>query len=370
MARYLVEHGANSNQAKKGNYTNLMLSAGFHYPSIVNYLVNEIKCDVNERDENGQTALYHAVKTNSVDITKFLLEHGALNIRDTLRNVTPLMRAALYGKISLIDAFEGYCSDLEWIEAKELLAANLAGCVPAVVDRNKTIELLIEAFKLRESKNLPKVIIAEPLELFNHRRECETLEQFNQLISSDSSNDLDIEVTLIHQRLLGDMSKDYHHVLRYNGHTYADANQYHDCLRWWFYVIDLKQKYNMILKREDLRKFVHIFLNIKQNNQKIVPINDLLRILKIMSNILSKPDSHENSDYNLHTLFCLITIVAKILYKQDRTENQEVSMDEGRDLLKAIRCIIRSQYKTTETGSTLLHLCSSYSSMNLPLDLR
>ncbi|CAF4321559.1 unnamed protein product, partial [Rotaria magnacalcarata] len=94
MVRYLVEHGANPHQSKKGNYTNLMLSACRQYPSMVDYLVNKVKCDINAQDENGQTALYHAVRSGSVEITKFLLEHVAMNIRDNKRKVTPLMRAA------------------------------------------------------------------------------------------------------------------------------------------------------------------------------------------------------------------------------------------------------------------------------------
>jgi ankyrin repeat protein len=370
MARYLVEHGADPYQAKKGNFTNLMLAVSGQNLFIISYLLDELKCDVNEQDENGQTALYHAVKLDSVDIVKILLEHGALNIRDQLRKVTPLMRAALYGKISVVDAFDGYCSDLEWIEAKELLAANLAGCLPGLQNRNKTIEYLTEAFELRTSKNLPKLITAESLELFNYRRECETVEQFNQFIPLDSTNALNIEVTLIHQRLLGDMSNDYHHVLRYNGYVQAGAYQYNDCLRWWFYTIDLKQKHDINLKKEDLREFVRVFEKIRQKDQMTVPVNSLLRILKIVSDELLKNKSCENADYNLHTLLYLITIAAQILYNSDRTENQEISVDDRRDLLKSIRCLTRYPYRTTKAGSTLLHLSCSSSTMTISLTSR
>jgi ankyrin repeat protein len=78
MVEYLIKHGANPHQARIGNYTNLMLCAGRQYPLLVKYLVSEIQCDINEKDENGQTALYYAVRSGSIEITKFLLEHGAL----------------------------------------------------------------------------------------------------------------------------------------------------------------------------------------------------------------------------------------------------------------------------------------------------
>ena len=125
LAKYLIEHGANPHQMKIGNYTNLMLSAGRRYPALVKYLVNELGSKTNEQDENGQTALYYAIKSGSVEIVKFLLENGASNIRDTLRRVTPLMRAALYGEIDLVETFDGFCSDLEWIDAIRTIGSDV-----------------------------------------------------------------------------------------------------------------------------------------------------------------------------------------------------------------------------------------------------
>jgi len=250
MAKYLVKHGANPYQMKIGNYTNLMLCAGRQYFLIVKYLINELKSNIDQQDENGQTALYYAVKSGSYDIVKFLLENGAQNLRDKLRNVTPLMRAALYGEINLVEAFYGYCSDIEWIEAKELLGATFGGCVARLENLNKTIEYITEAFQLRIEKNLPKILSNKSNEIFNFHSECETIEQFNQLIHSNSKDDLRIESIRIHQRLLGDTSNDYHHVLRYYGVILANNFRYNDCLSWWFYEIDLKQKYRINFKKE------------------------------------------------------------------------------------------------------------------------
>ncbi|CAF3296898.1 unnamed protein product [Rotaria sp. Silwood2] len=346
MSKYLFEHGANPYIRKIGNYTNLMLSAGRRYFIIVKYLVNELKCNINEQDENGQTALYYAIKSCSYEIVKFLLENGAMNIRDNLRKVTPLMRAALYGEINLVEAFDGYCSDSEWIEAKELLGASFGGCVARFENLNKTVEYLTEAFQLRIKKNLPKILSFEHVEIYNFRSECETLEQFNQLICSNSKDNLHIETIFIHQRLLGNMSKDYHHVLRYYGAILADAHRYNDCLSWWFYEMDLKQKYNISFKKEHLRNFIDIFIEMKQNNQMDVPIASLIRMLKIIDNELQSNFRNKNFDYSLHILLYIMTIIAQIIFSPNEKIKQEISINDRQELFRLIRLIMRHSYRT------------------------
>jgi len=362
MAKYLIKHGANPYQMKIGNYTNLMLCAGRRYFDLVKYLISELQCNINDQDENGQTALYYAIRSGSCEVVRFLLENGAINIRDKLRNVTPLMRAALYGEIDLVETFFGYCSDLEWIEAKELLAATFGGCVARLENVNKTIKYLTEAFELRIKKNLHKVLCIEPREIFNFELECQTIEQFNQLIYSNSKENLHIETIRIHQRLLGDMSNDYHHVLRYYGAVLADAYRYNDCLRWWFHEIDLKQKYNLHFKKEYLRCFINIFIEMKQNTQMDIPIDSLTRMLKLINNELRLNLLNENFDYNLYTLLYLITIIARIIFNSNKAELQE--------LFQLIQSIIRYEYRTIKDGSFLLHLCSSSSTISISDEIR
>jgi len=363
MAKYLVQHGANPYQMKIGNYTNLMLSAGRRYPSIVKYLVSELGSNINAEDENGQTALYYAIKSGSLDIVKYLLENGALNIRDKLRRVTPLMRAALYGEIDLVEVFRGYCSDLEWIEAKELLGATFGGCVAQFENLNKTIEYIIEAFQLRKTKNLPKILSEKSIEIFHFRSECETIEQFHQLIHSDSKEELHIETIRIHQRILGDMSNDYHHVLRYYGAILADKNRYDDCLRWWFYEIDLKQKYKIQFKKEYLRCFIDIFNEMKQTN---ISMKSLIRLLKILDQELQSHRTNESFDYNLHTLLYLITILARIIFNN----KQDITINNHRELFQLIQLILQRQYQTINDGLSLLHLCSSSLTNHFSEDIR
>jgi ankyrin repeat protein len=370
MVRYLVEHGANPHQTRQGNYTNLMLSADHKYPLIVNYLVNEVKCNINERDQYGKTALYHAVKSESVEITKFLLEHGALNIRDNKRKVTPLMRAAFFGKISLVNTFEGYCSDLEWIEAKELLATYFSERISSTKNLNKMIEYLTEAFELRLAKNLPKKITVKPLEPLPYRRECETLEQFNQLVCSNTIDALHIEAIIVVQRLLGDDHNNYHDVLYRYGASLASTHQYHECFRWWFYEFDLKQKYRINFRDKYLQRFIYYFAQMKFNDQLNIPIDDLLQMFKIMNNALTSDNYRKYFDSNLITLLHLITIVAKIIHSRNLEEKQELSVEQSRELHKSVKCVIRHQYKTVKTRSSLLHLSTRYLPMNISSYIR
>ena len=170
---------------------------------------------MNERDEHGEVALNYAVtKSSSLEIVKCLLDRGAMNLRDALTNATPLMNAALYGEVELVEAFHGYCSDLEWIESKELLGAAFAGLIFRRENRIKMVQYLTEAFALRKLKNLPKESTEQPSDIFEHRTECLTLEEFNELISWNSIDALRLETIRIHQRLLGDESNDYQYVLR------------------------------------------------------------------------------------------------------------------------------------------------------------
>lgn len=363
LANYLIEHGANPHQMKIGNYSNLMLSAGRRYPGIVKYLVNELHANINEQDENGQTALYYAIKSGSVEIVQFLLENGALNIRDKLRSVTPLMRAALYGEIELVQAFADHCSDLDWIEAKELLGATFGGCVARFENFNKTIEYLTEAFQLRERKSLPKMLSFQPNEIFQYRTECQTRDEFNQLIQSNNEDDLRIETIRIHQRLLGDRSNDYHHVLRYYGAVLADKYRYNDCLRWWFYEIDLKHQHKIQLKKEYLRYFIDIFIEMKLHG---ISWENLIRLLKIIDLELHSHRTDENWDYHLHTLLYIITIIARIIFNQQQQQNIEYR----RELIQIIQLIIRRQYRTMKEEYSLLHLASSSSTTRFSEELQ
>ena len=363
MIKYLIDHGANPHQSKLGNYTNLMLSAGHGHSRLAIYSIEQLKCDLNERDENGQVALYYAVKSGSRETVKCLLDNGALNLRDTLRNVTPLMRAALYGQVELVEVFHGHCSDLEWIEGKELLGATFAGWIRKLENRNKTVQYLTEAFALRKLKNLPKEPSEQPSDMFEHRTECLTLEEFNELIGRNSIDALRLETIRIHQRLLGDQSNDYHYVLRLQGARLADNYHYVESCQWWLYAFELQQKSDAPIDPDDLRSVLTVFVDMELNTSTRVSLKTLQRTLTIIDREVRSRYVRDHLDYTLITLLNIITIIGHHLQVEGDSRETE-------ELRRSVRSIIARHYRTKETRASLLHLCCDASSTILHGDMK
>lgn len=363
MVRYLITHGANPHQARKGNYTNLMLCAGRQYPLIVKYLLDEAKCDINEQDENGQTALYYAVRSGSVEITRFLLDHGARNLRDDKRKISPLIRAALFGDANVVNIFEGYCSDLEWIEAKELLATSFSGCISRIENPKKTIEYLTEAFELRLIKNLPKSFTMEPFALLPTHSECQTLEEFNEMINSNEKDAIHIEMIFLHRRILGEDQNDYHDAIHNHGARLAANHQYHECLRWWFYELNLKRKFNIPCQSKYFELFLNLFIQMKYVDHMNIDLEDIIEMFNVMNYVLTSEMYRKNFQSNFILLLHLISLVARIVHSENTQEKQDFSLDIRRKLYKSLHSTIRHHYQTELSHSSLLHLCTDSSTL-------
>lgn len=357
MVQFLIRYGANPHQLKLNNYTNLMLVVFHRYMDLVIYFVDNIKCNLNQQSVEGLTALHNAVEQGSLAITKFLISRGALNLHDKSRNITPLMWAAIHGKVDYVNAFDGHCSDVEWIEARELLGSAFAGCNPDIEDIDLAVEHLTLAFEARTTKNIPKLPSAHTLKVFNNRRECETLEDLNRLVSFGSREAFYIEALLIQERLLGTFSEDYHNSLRHVGNIFADRNQFDVCLRLWFYELDLRRQHNIRFNKQDLRSFARLFDSMLLLDKAQILVKDLCKLLTIMTDELSSVKDSETVDYNLVTLLHLLSISAQLLLNDDVENDHKLPVEDGKSLIKYIRSIIDKKYTTIRSGSSLLHLC-------------
>jgi len=310
ICRYLVEHGANFNQARKGNYTNIMVSAYWKHLHIIHYLINELNCDPNQQSEHGRTALHNAVESGSDQIIKYLLEKGVPITRDTQTNLTPLLLAAKNMKLDLMNLFENFCSKIEWIEAKELVGAIYASQESANYNLDKAYQYLNEALILRIKYNLPKPISKTIEEAFDFQQECVTLNQLKEI--SQNMNRFHIESLLILSRILGLNNNDYYYSLRYYGACLIDSNQFYQGLHIWIYQLDLSQKYSIHFDNTQiLRTFVHLFTKIQQNYQiKSFFGQALFTIISITYQQIKQ--KNENTNFNIHTLLYLITIFATV----------------------------------------------------------
>lgn len=310
IARYLVAHGADVRLVRDGNYTNLMLSAYREHSHMVKYFIDELGCDPNESDQDGRTPLHYAIDGGSSEVLYTLLERGAKNLAQT--TMSPMVWAALEAREDLVDAFEKYCSsDLEWIEARELLGASFGNVESKHYNLDKAAEHLTKAYQWRNEKNVPKVPSTNPpIEAFNYFQECQTLEEFYAILSQPN-NRLHMESLLIQERILGPKNKRYRRAVRFYGAVLADRRQYDASLLFWLYELDLRRQHQISFDKWHLRDFVHMFAEMIINDIEKISEKALLEIFKALSDELSQA---RNNDHNFFTLFYLITVISHVCY--------------------------------------------------------
>jgi Fem-1 family protein b len=295
---------------RDGNYTNLMLSAYREHTHMIRYFIDELQCNPNEYDQDGRTPLHYAIDGGSLDVVQLLLKYGAKNISQNV--VSPIMWAALEAREDLVDAFENYCSsDLEWIEARELLGASCANVESKNYNPDKAIVHLTKAYKWRRENNLPKISPTIPLiEVYNYSQECQTLEEFNEILF-ESNTRLHIESLLIQERILGQKNKRYRRAVRFYGALLADTHQYNASLLFWLYELDLRRQHQIHFDKGHLRDFVYMFAEMILNDVDNISEKAIMEILKALNDELS---NGRNNDHNLFTLFYLITVISHVRY--------------------------------------------------------
>lgn len=308
IARYLITHGADVRLVRDGNYTNLMLSAYREHTHMVKYFIDELDCDPNEFDQDGRSPLHYAIDGGSLNVIHVLLDRGAKNM--TQNNMSPLVWAALEAREDLVDAFENHCSsDLEWIEARELLGASFGNVESKNYNLDKAIEHMTKAYQLRKEKNIPKLPSnSSPIEAFGYSQECQSLEEFYRILSQ-SNNRLHIESLLIQERILGPKNKRYRRAVRFYGAVLADRHQYDEALLFWSYELDLRRQHQINFDKWHLRDFVHMFAEMIINNIDKLPEKPLLEVLRALNDELSHA---RNNDHNFFTLFYLITVISHV----------------------------------------------------------
>lgn len=77
VARLLLEHGAQPNQADVYSWTPLMRAVYEQRTKMARLLVEQVRTRINQRGENGVTALHLAVAKGDPGLVKLLLSHGA-----------------------------------------------------------------------------------------------------------------------------------------------------------------------------------------------------------------------------------------------------------------------------------------------------
>ncbi|CAF1158432.1 unnamed protein product [Rotaria sordida] len=308
MARYLNKNGADIHIAKIHNETNLIASVYNGRLKMTTYLVDELGCDVNESTDDGRSPLYFAVDRTSLELVRFLLNHGARNFRANYDQMSPLLLAADKRRIDLVDVISPQCSLLEQIEAQELFGSAFACREHGICNLKKSFEYFYGALELRSRHNLPKIRRLSTVEVLDNRQECQTMDELEKSRLNDDY--IYIEALLVRERLLGSTNAKYHRSLRYRGAALIDNAQYHRGICFWLYELNLCRQHSLSININNLRQWASIFSDMTRKSISI-PIVTWQTIITVIVEELEH--NTKNFDYNLHTLLFLITIVSQLM---------------------------------------------------------
>ena len=103
VAEYLINHGAQVNEAEKNGNTPLILAALWcqESVSVVEALLNH-RAAVNQGNERGETALHCAAQNGNEQLTKILLKAGALVDQEDAEGMTELHVATKRGYVKVV----------------------------------------------------------------------------------------------------------------------------------------------------------------------------------------------------------------------------------------------------------------------------
>jgi len=308
MVRYLIENGADIHAKNENNETVLMVCANYGHADLVKLFVDEYRLDVNQCDDNGRSALYDAVHCESLEITKILLEYGAKNFQSKIDQKSPLLRAAERRCVNIMNLISKYCPLIEQIDAKEFYASVIISNATDMSNHEIAFEYLSKALQLRQTHNLPKSLQSDPIEAFDYRQECQTLEQLEEI--RFNADRMYIEALLILERILGPNHEQYHRILKYRGAELADLDQYEKALNLWIYELCLSHQYSLLISRNQLREIVSLICQMFTQSIS-VSFKNILLFLTILIEIIDQDMSNYYHNHVPNTLLYLITIIAK-----------------------------------------------------------
>ena len=102
IVRYLVERGADFNQADKWGQTPLHAAAYNGHIEVVRYLIEGKGADFNLADRWNQTPLHLAACYGHTEVVRYLIERGADFNQVDNEGETPLHLAVLFGRIDVV----------------------------------------------------------------------------------------------------------------------------------------------------------------------------------------------------------------------------------------------------------------------------
>jgi len=253
----LVENGADVNARNSFENTPLMIACWKGHLKVVTYLI-ERGANMDLQDKQGHTALRDAIYRDHFEIAKELLGLGASQLPN-IHRLTPLLLASNYCKIDMVEYFieRPECTKEQRIEGLELLGATIANDHD-VNDVQKAFSYMKRGMEERfEEKSQPLIKKQmEPLEVYENRKESQTLEELARLQGDDHA--IHMEGLIIRERILGTDNTELCHPIIYRGAVFADSKNYELCFGLWEHAMEIDQRSNEPV-RKDLERMASLF---------------------------------------------------------------------------------------------------------------
>ncbi|CAF2826463.1 unnamed protein product [Rotaria sp. Silwood2] len=345
--QFLIENGyADINRTRENDhpkYNSLMISAIRGQTKIVAYLLEKgAKIDYKTRIYND-TALGCAAMHGHLDIVQLLCSAGASTCTKNSGGETPLILAFKNDHLHVVDYLLDLIDNEICIEELEIIACSFIIPTRSISNSQpqytKMVNLIRKSFKMRETRNIPKIIMG-PFAAYNFQQECQTIEEFDKI--QYDNNRLYIEALLIRERiLLPKKTIALCEPLLIRGEKLIEQSDFENCLILWEHTFHLYQNMN---HETSLHRFVWIFCKMLATNVPISP-----QIFIRICCLTFEPSEQNNKNHSIKNALCLVTIAAMILKHQTLTETERLSIYQW------INDLCRQQRRTS-CGQTLLHL--------------
>lgn len=347
--RFLVENNYasidNAGNSSNNRLNNLTMAVIYGHTPIVAFLLEKGSKFDYTTPTSSNTPLGCAAIKGHLDIVRLLCTAGACPTLKNRSGQTPLMLAARYDRMHVVEYFLEHTQDvetdihqLELVACSFILPLNSTGAVRSV-QLQRMARLMRRAFEIRKMRNISKVI-ASPIAAYAFHRECQTIEEFESI--QHDTDRLYIEALIIRERLLVPEKKDslFKPLLVY-GDKLVERGEYDLCLHLWEHTFYLYQ--NMDLET-GLHRFVWLFCKMLGKN---VPISSE-RFVQV-ARLTFEPSQQKQRDDYVKNALCFVAIAVKLL------EQTTISPLERHIILQWIKDLCQQQRQTCR-GQTLLHL--------------
>ena len=371
----LVENGADVDAPNKSRHTPLMVACYNGHMNVVTYLI-ERGADMDLQDIQGNTVLHDAVKRGNFEIVHKLLALGASQLPN-IQRLTPLLWAGNNCKIDMVEYFikRPECTKEQRIEGLELLGATIANERKAYHIEKAFSYMkrgMAERFQQKSYPLLKKKM--EPLEVYQNRKESQTLEELVLLQGDDHA--IHMEGLIIRERILGTDNTELRFPIEYRGAVFADSGNYELCFGLWEHAMEIGQGCNVavtsklldmaglfsvMLHKQTLlrsewveRVFEKLIIECKRQKEKL--ISRAMKLEELEPELFS-PEWEVNR--LMHCALYLLMIYTKV---------PEGKVTTG--IFDLIQRFLRLNPRTRD-GNTLLHLAAWYKNeITVPRNVR